>query len=228
MLSGLSIAVLCYNEEATLARVVYDSVLVGNQLAERCEVIIINDCSDDDSFAIAESLAQQLPEVRVIHHPSNRGFGAAQRSGFQAASLEFVTTVPGDAQFDVNDLHKLAAAIDDHDIVIGYRVARGDYLYRRVKTRVFWWALRLFFGIRFRDINWVKLYRRRALESIDLVSNNIGIETEIVHKAQHRGLRLTEVPVGYLPRQAGVAQGDRAKNVVHTIGELIGLRLRRL
>lgn len=225
MLSGLSIVIPAFNEQATLREVVEGAVAVAPRLAERWEVIVVNDGSQDASGEIARQLAATLPAVQLIEHPANRGFGASQRTGILASREPWVTVIPSDGQFDPRDLERLAAAADDCDIVIGTRHNREDSLYRRVKTRVFCWTVKHWLKIPFTDINWVKLYRRSLFDQIAITSDGIGIEAEVIRKAMELGCRFQEALVGYAPRRAGQAKGDQVGSVLITIAELVRLKM---
>jgi glycosyltransferase involved in cell wall biosynthesis len=222
-LSGLSVVVPAFNEAGSLARVVRDVHRVAAQMAEQHEIIIIDDGSRDDTPRIAAGLAAEIAAVRLIRHARNRGFGGSQITGFGAARHEFVSLVPADGQFDADDLPRFAPLLADADVVVGYRVQRADSWRRRVNTRVFAWVMRLLFGVRLRDINWVKLFRRSVLDGLELESRGIGVDAEVVVKAMLRGCRFAELQVSYLPRQTGVSTGDKPVNVAITVWELLVL-----
>jgi len=223
-LSGLSVVIPCFNEEETLANVIQSVHQVAPRIADAYEIIVVDDGSSDRSPEILDREALH-PAVTAIHHPKNRGFGAAQRTGFAQTKYEFVTAVPSDDQFPISDLERMMPIAHVYDIVIGYRENRQDSGYRTIKTRAFWLFMRLLFGIRFRDINWVKIYRREIFDRIQLTSEGIGIEAEILTKALRAGFRATEVKVSYRARVAGIAKGDQVQSVLITIKEIIGLRL---
>ncbi|MBI2922148.1 MAG: glycosyltransferase family 2 protein [Planctomycetes bacterium] len=222
-LSGLSVIVTAYNEEGSIEAVVEAVRASASVIAEKLEIIVIDDGSRDATPAIANSLAAKHAEVRVIHHPFNIGFGGAQKSGFLHASHEWITLVPGDNQFDPRDLERFLSLANDSDIVVGYRVKRGDSRMRRLNTRVFRFVMRLLFGVTLRDVNWVKLFRKTIVDGLDLEFRGIGIDAEIVVKAARRGCRFSELEVGYHPRRTGVSTGDKFVNVIITVLELLWL-----
>ena len=225
-LPGWSILVPAYNEEKTLEKVVRELLGILPSLADDFEILIIDDGSSDGTGKIADELAGKESRVRVVHHATNRGFGGTQSTGFRQAHMPYITLVPGDAQFPAGDLRKFAPLADEADIVLGYRVDRRDSWGRRFQTAVFRQVLRVLFGFMYRDINWVKLYRREKVAGIEIVSRKAGVDAEVLLKALRRGARVKEVQVGYLPRQAGVAASSRPTVIAATVIELIGLRLR--
>jgi glycosyltransferase involved in cell wall biosynthesis len=118
---ALTIIVPAYNEAQRL-HVTLDGVLAAASTAlDRYEVIIVNDGSSDDTAAIADGLAASHPHVSAIHHPVNRGVGAAYRSGLQAASYPFISLVPGDNAFQPACLADFFALVGRADVIISYR-----------------------------------------------------------------------------------------------------------
>lgn len=225
LLPSLSIIVPVFNEEETVAQVVRQCVLVAPQLTDEYELILVDDGSTDASPEICDDLAASGARTRTIHHERNQGFGAAQRTGIRAARCEWVTIVPSDAQFDPADLRLLAAHAAGRDVVLGYREARPDHAYRRLKTRIFQFVTRRGFRLPFRDINWIKLYRRALFDQIEIRGRGIGVDTEIIVKARRLGSRFAEERVGYLPRIADVAKGDQPRQVFRALWELLLIRL---
>lgn len=222
-LSGLTVIVTAYNEEGSLERVVHDCIGVARVLAREYEILIINDGSKDRTRSIANHLAEETPHVRVIHHPFNIGFGGAQKSGFLHAQHEFVTLVPGDGQFDARELLGYVALLAGADIVVGVRIRRKDPVHRRFNTFLLRSVMRILFGVRLRDVNWVKLFRRRILDRIEITMRGIGVDAEVIVKAAHLGCVFRELEVSYLPRTSGVSTGDRPLNVLITGIELVRL-----
>ncbi|MEW6359418.1 MAG: glycosyltransferase family 2 protein [Planctomycetota bacterium] len=222
-LSSLSIIIPAYNEEESIEDVVRDSLQVGADISKKFEIIIINDGSRDRTGKIADRLAEEYPNIRVIHHPHNRGFGATQQTGFANARCDYLTLVPADKQFDIRCLKKFTYLIPECDVVAGYRVKRKDRPHRKLNTKVFRMVMRLVFGVNLRDINWVKLFRREVFDSMDITFDGIGVDAEVMVKAQRRGFRFREVWVSYLPRTTGQSTGDAPMRVVKTLFELFVL-----
>jgi hypothetical protein len=132
--------------------------------------------------------------------------------------------VPGDNQFDPRDLERYLPLTEQADIIVGYRVNRADSWRRRLNTRIFRLLMRLMFGITLRDVNWVKLFRKTAVDLLDLQFRGIGVDAEAVVKAARGGCRFAELEIGYRPRRTGIATGDRPINVAITVLELPHLR----
>ena len=122
----LSIVVPCYNEEETLIKGV-DRIRAIATPDLQLEIVIVDDCSRDASLRIAHEIAGQYPEVRVLHHEVNQGKGAALRTGFAAATGEFVAVQDADLEYNPQELVKLIAPLEEGsaDMVVGSRFLSG-------------------------------------------------------------------------------------------------------
>jgi glycosyltransferase involved in cell wall biosynthesis len=135
---GLSVFFPAYNDSGTIASLVITALHTARRLTPDFEIIIVNDGSADATAAIADELAQTYPEVRVVHHPRNRGYGGALRTGFASATRELVFYTDGDAQYDPAEMESLWAQFHDGvDLVNGYKISRSDPMHRIVIGRIY-------------------------------------------------------------------------------------------
>ncbi|MGH2467996.1 MAG: glycosyltransferase family 2 protein [Candidatus Limnocylindrales bacterium] len=220
-----------HDEAENIEALVAEALATLPGLAERFEVICVDDGSRDATPVIADRLAAEHPDVvRVVHHPANEGYGAALRSGFEAARYGLICFTDGDRQFRVADLSRLLdrlAAADAPDAGVGYRVRRADPTLRIAYARAYKACLRLFFGLRVRDVDCAsKLFRRAALESVRLESGGAFLSAELLIKVQTRGGRLAEVPVPHHPRVAGTQSGGDPRVIARAGRDFWRLRLR--
>jgi glycosyltransferase involved in cell wall biosynthesis len=195
-----------FNEEGDIEQAVSSALAVLADLAECYEVIVVDDGGRDRTGEIADRLAAGNPHVRVVHHPDNRGYGAALRSGFAAAQHPLVGLVDGGNQFDLGELAILLRALDRGDIVSGYRISQRDPLIRRMYAFMYNRLARVLFHIPIRDINCgFKLYRRELVERLlpQLRSSGALINVEMLARARKLGATVTEVGVHHFPREAG-------------------------
>ena len=135
-LAELSYFFPAHNEAANLRGLVEEALETLPTLADRFEIVIVNDGSRDATPSIADALAAAHPEVRAVHHPTNLGYGAALRSGFAAARYEALAFTDGDRQFKVADLERLLDrfARGDVDAVVGYRIRRATSSTRNCRS----------------------------------------------------------------------------------------------
>jgi glycosyltransferase involved in cell wall biosynthesis len=218
-----------HNEEANLEALVDEALAALPALAEKFEIIAVDDGSRDRTPAIADGLAAGHPGVvRVVHHPTNLGYGAALRSGFQAARFGLVAFIDGDRQFRVADLGRLTerlAAADAPDAVVGYRLDRADPLIRRWYARMYRLSNRIFFGVRVRDIDCAcKLLKREALVPIRISSGGAFFTAELLIKLRFEGRKLAEVGVPHYPRTAGSQTGAKPRVVLRAVRDFWSLR----
>jgi glycosyltransferase involved in cell wall biosynthesis len=220
-----------HNEEANLEALVHEALDALPALAERFEIIAVDDGSRDATPAIADRLAAEHPGVvRAVHHPTNLGYGAALRSGFRAARYDLVCFTDGDRQFQVADLGRLTARLagpDAPDVVAGYRIRRADPPIRTVYARLYKLANRVWFGLPVRDVDCAcKLFRRAALEGIRVESGGAFFSAELLIKLRAAGRSLAEVGIPHYPRTAGSPTGAKVSVIWRAVKDFWGLRLR--
>jgi len=220
-----------HNEEANLEGLVEEALIALPALADKFEIIAVDDGSRDRTPAIADELAARHPDVfRVVHHTTNLGYGAALRSGFQASRFDLVAFIDGDRQFKVADVGRLTgrmAAADAPDVVLGYRLKRADPPIRRWYARIYRLSNRVFFGVRVRDIDCAcKLFRREALTPIRVASGGAFFTAELLIKLRYEGRKLAEVGVPHYARTAGSPTGAKPKVVFRAVRDFWSLRLR--
>jgi glycosyltransferase involved in cell wall biosynthesis len=219
-----------HNEEANVVGLVEEALATLPTLAERFEIVVVDDGSRDATGRLADELATAHPDVvRVVHHPTNLGYGAALRSGFRAVRHDVVAFTDGDRQFRVADLavalDRLAGE-DRPDVVAGYRLRRADPPLRTVYARLYRLANRIFFGLRVRDVDCAcKVFRRDVLGDIRVASGGAFFSAELLIKLRASGARIVEVGVPHHPRTAGSASGARPSVVFRAVRDFWALRL---
>ncbi len=220
-----------HNEEANLEGLVDEALETLPSIADTFEIIAVDDGSKDRTAEIADRLAAEHPDVvRVVHHPVNRGYGEALRSGFGAARYELLAFTDGDRQFRIEDLARLTARLgepDHPDAVVGYRIRRADPIVRIVYARTYKLANRILFGLRVRDVDCAcKLFRREALEGIRVESGGAFFSAELLIKVRQADRLVVEVGVPHYPRTAGSPTGARPSVIWRAVKDFWGLRLR--
>jgi glycosyltransferase involved in cell wall biosynthesis len=197
-----------YNDGGTIVDMVITALQTLQQITPDYEVVVVDDGSTDHTARELDELARRNPRVRVIHHPRNRGYGAALRTGFANARKEWVFYTDGDGQYDPRELLRLIRAVrDDVDIVNGYKIFRCDPFHRILFGWAYHHITRLTFGFRLRDVDCdFRLIRRRVLEQVRLESDTGVICVEMVKKFQDAGFRFAEVPVCHFHRVYGKSQ----------------------
>ena len=223
-LTGLSVFLPAHNEEGNIERVVTGFCQELPKIADAFEVIVVDDGSRDETGAIADRMAVASPQVKVVHHPVNRGYGGAVISGIREATMPWVLLCDGDGQFDPADVELLTARIPEFDVVVGRRLHRADPLVRRINGQAWSILVRLMFGLTISDMDCgFKLFRREVLQDLELQADGAMITTELMARLAGRKARICEVGVRHLPRLAGEPSGANLKVIVHAFEELFGL-----
>jgi glycosyltransferase involved in cell wall biosynthesis len=222
---SISLFFPCYKEEANVEPQTLKSISVLSSVTDNYEVIIVNDGSKDRTRQIADSLVQRYPDkVKVIHHPTNLGYGAALQSGFRGASKELVFYTDGDGQFDISEMPALLKFIPEFDIVSCYRLKRQDSFMR--KANAFCWGtlVNMLFRFGLRDIDCAfKLYKREIFDNIKMQSTGALIDTEILARAKRKGYKIKQVGVHHYPRAAGTQTGAKISVILRAFKELFTL-----
>ncbi|MEM1418740.1 MAG: glycosyltransferase family 2 protein [Myxococcota bacterium] len=223
-IESLSIVLPCRDEERNVGPVVRDALRMADVLAERAEVVVVDDGSRDGTVRVAEEAAQRSEArvpLRVVRHARGRGYGAALRSGFEAARGHWVLYADADRQFELADAARLVALLPEHDLVCGYRRPRADGLGRELLGRAWSALVDHVLGTGLRDVNCgLKLFPRALFERIEVESAGALVDAEIVAKARALGYRIGEVPVRHRPRPEGRASGARPEVIVRALYEL--------
>jgi glycosyltransferase involved in cell wall biosynthesis len=214
-----------YNDERTVRAVTEKCLEVLSDVANRYEVLIIDDASPDRSGEIADELTRQYQHVRAIHHESHRGYGEAIRTGFASARYEWICLTDGDDEYDVFDLRRLIRLRDFYDLIITFRYVK---LYSGVRIFISWFynvLVRILFRTRYRDISTgLRLVRKSLVDEIDLDSSSPFIGAELAIKTMLRGYRVGEVGIQTFPRAFGRGFSTTPANIRATIADMLRTR----
>jgi glycosyltransferase involved in cell wall biosynthesis len=221
---SISVFFPCYNEQDNVARTVEEALAVLKELNADFEVIIVDDGSSDATGQIADQIASQNNRVKVVHHPTNLGYGAALKSGFNVATKELVFYTDGDGQFNINEMPPLLPLMKQYDIVSCYRLNRQDNIVRKINGWAWTKLSCLLFGMKIHDIDCAfKLYKREIFDNIKLLSTGALIDTEILARAIRKGYCVTQKGVHHYPRIAGVQTGANLRVILRAFKELFKL-----
>lgn len=210
---GLSVVLPAYNEEPNIAPMVEACLEVLPALAERFEVIVVDDGSSDGTAEAARAIVDRgHPSVRLLCHERNRGYGAAIRTGLQHAEQELIFYTDSDRQFDPGELQYFLPMMGDYDLAIGFRVYRYDAAFRSMISWGYNRLVAVLFRVRVRDVDCAfKLMRAEVRDKVQLMTDDFFIDTELVARARKWNFRIGEKGVRHYPRVAGettVAAGD--------------------
>jgi glycosyltransferase involved in cell wall biosynthesis len=221
---SVSAVLPAYNEEAVIAETVMRTAGALTELGVAdFEILVIDDGSRDATAARASSANGAGASVRVVSHARNRGYGAALRTGFDAATREAVFLMDSDGQFDPIEISRLLAMYGPDRVICGYRIRRKDTWARRFYHRAFFGIVRLGFGPTVRDVNCAfKLFPRAVGQGLH--ADGALVSTELLVRARRSGYRLMNVGVHHYPRTTGRATGADVRVVMRAFRELWRLR----
>lgn len=223
-MKSLSIIFPCFNEADNIGDLLRDTLEVVRDIADDFEIIVVDDGSSDNTVEVVEKYKEDNPQIKVVSHKVNRGYGAALKTGFNNAKKDLVFYTDGDAQFDISEIKKLLPLVEKYEAVTGYRIKRQDKPIRRLYARI--WALlnNALFKLGVRDIDCAfKLYRKESIKDLNLYSDGAFIDVEILARIKKRGGKIAEVGVNHYPRKAGKQTGGNPLVHLKAFKDLIEL-----
>lgn len=196
----LSVLIPVYNEEASVAEVVrrVASVPVDK------EIIVVDDCSTDRTPEILAGLQGEIPGLRVIRHPVNRGKGAGIRTAMEAASGDCLIIQDADLEYDPMEIPRLLQPIIEGraKVVYGVRSLAGQKLFTRLGNHFLTWMTNLVYGLRIHDMETCyKLMKAEVARGLNIECKRFDMEPEVTAKIARRGYAIHEVPISYKPRK---------------------------
>ena len=201
----ISIIIPCFNEEKTLSKIV-DKVLKFKSF-ER-EIIIVDDCSEDDTPNIISDLLSKFNEIKSIRHEKNYGKGAGIKSGVKISTGDIILIQDADLEYNPEDYDNLLEPFlkTDADVVYGSRFLGGKYVrlsffWHYVANKLLTTLSNTFTNLNMTDMETgYKLFKSEAIKSIDLKEKSFGIEPEITVKLAKKKYNFYEVPISYSGR----------------------------
>jgi len=194
----LSILMPVYNEEAGLEEMLERVVAVGMDK----EIIVVDDCSGDRTADILEEV--DIPDLRVIRHPVNKGKGAAIRTALEAASGDAIIIQDADLEYDPQDYVALLEPIisGKAQVVYGVRAFDEQALFIRLGNKLLTLLTNLLYGVRLHDmVTCYKVMWTDIAMSLHIECDRFDLEPEITAKIIRQGYEIHEVPISYEPRE---------------------------
>lgn len=227
---SLSVVFPAFNDEKTIGLLVEKVFLLVPKFASGWEVIVVNDGSTDATADVLADLKKKFLSLHVITHRRNRGYGGALISGFSHATKAFVFYTDSDGQYDVFELEKLVAKMDNNtDMVTGFKFARSDPWFRKLIGSTYNRFVKVFFGLAVRDVDCdFRLFRRSILDGIRLTVTSGAFDVEFLGKLARKHVRIAEVAVHHYPRIYGRSQFFSMRRILESLRDVVGLLLLRM
>lgn len=226
----LSVFFPAYNEEANIENTVIKAKAVLEKVAQKWEIIVIDDGSKDKTSQIVRQLINKDKRISLITHTPNRGYGAALKSGLYNAKYPLIVFTDADGQFDFAEVDHFIEKQKDTgaDLVIGYYLKRQVPFYRILGSKLLWeLAVFLLFGLKVKDIDCgFKLIKKEVIDKIPRLEAERGpfISSELLIKAKKSGFKIVQIGVHHYPRIAGKSTGASMKVIISGLSDLIKLR----
>ena len=218
---NLSVVLPAYNEEEVIASTITTVLDVLDSWQIDAEILVVNDGSADRTGEIVAALALLHPQIHLINHASNQGYGAALVSGFQAATKELTFFMDSDGQFDIRALRSFFPFIEIYDAVLGYRIDRQDSWMRKFNAWGWKILVRMALGVKVRDLDCAfKLFHTSFLHAYPLETRGAMINAELLYRLKQGSFTRREVGVPHLPRQGGRATGARPRVIIRALRDL--------
>ncbi len=204
---SLSLIIPAYNEAGNIARAIAEADEALPGMVGAYEILVVDDGSRDDTAQVVAQAAATRPQVRLLRHETNRGYGAALRTGFEAARFDRVAFTDADCQFDLRDLAPLVALADRYPLAVGYRADRRDNWRRCLLSRGYNLLVRTLLGTHVRDCDCaLKVFRKEALAQLLPEAAGFFVNAEMLARARQCGFPLAEVGVRHRPRYRGASK----------------------
>jgi len=224
-LPSLSFVFPMYNEIGNIENCVAQALATGYKITSDLEIVVVDDCSTDGCGALADELAARHPELKVVHHAKNRKLGGALRTGFAAATKDWILYIDSDLPIQMDDALKAIPLTANADMVIGNRHGRAEGMKREIMSFVYNRLIRVLFGLKVRDVNFAfKLFRRAVVDRITLQSEGSFIDAELLIETHRAGFAIAELPMRYYERTAGVSTLASGSVVVRILHEMADYR----
>jgi glycosyltransferase involved in cell wall biosynthesis len=208
----LSIIICAYNERRTILDAIQQARDVNLGSDWQQEVIVVDNFSTDGTRELLKSL--DLPGVRVVLHPRNRGKSASVLTGISHARGDYFAIFDADLEYEAGDLARLVEAINPEETVaiFGSRTLGGRRVYEYAENywavRFLTWLVNLFFGGRLTDIAvGMKMARLDVVRALDLSDRDFDVDFELPCRLLKQGYEIREIPIAYHPRTAEQGKG---------------------
>ncbi|MEI6515199.1 MAG: glycosyltransferase family 2 protein [bacterium] len=202
----LSIVIPVYNEAATILEIL--KLVSSIEIGLDKELVMVDDCSTDGTRDVLRKVAADHPDWRVLFHDVNRGKGAALRTGFAAATGDFVLIQDADLEYDPREYPLLLRPLLENraDVVFGSRFLGGGphrvcYFWHYLGNKFLTTFSNMLTNLNLTDMEvCYKVFRREILQKLSLKEDRFGFEVEITAKVARAKCRIYEVPISYYGR----------------------------
>jgi glycosyltransferase involved in cell wall biosynthesis len=246
---GLSWLCWAYNEESLVESYLMRADALLQRTVRDYEIVVVDDGSTDRTPMILKELCDRIPQLRVVTNETNRNVGYSCRRAIMAATKEYLMWQTVDWSYDIDMLRMFLEFLKSHDVVAGVRRApvrqanrvhrlvlgivrlfgiqhitrRSDTIQKAFVSVSNYILVRALFRVPLSDYQNVCIYPTALIQQLDKEANSSFLNPELLIKAYWRGHSIVEVPISFIPRQAGEAKGTRFKAIRASVGDIFRL-----
>jgi len=220
----ISLVIPVYNEAESISRTLKTTINGLSSITDTYEVIIVEDASSDATPRIINQCSQENHKIVPLFNKRNRGSGRSLYLGFKKAKYNLIMSNFADLPFDIKELENILPLLDNDevDFVVVCRInRRANSFFRKITSLANYWLIRALFNIKVGDFQFVQIYKKNVLDTIDVCSNGTFVAAEIIIKAVNQGFRFKEFYTNFHPRFADKAKCGRPKVILQSVYEII-------
>lgn len=246
-----SVSLLCwaYNEEDSIVEFLEKATQLMEASVEDYEIVLIDDCSTDRTYELAEKFRQKNPRLKIFQNERNLNVGISSRRAIQRASKEFLFWQTIDWCYDITDLRKYLEYLKTYDIVQGVRrepvevkirflrpfaavlrlfgmkhlTKRSDTVQKALVSVINYLLIRMLFRAPLSDFQNVTFYPSKWIQSVKYEAKSSFANPEGLIKSYWNGMAIKEVPISFISREQGVAKGTRVKAITRSVMDILSL-----
>ena len=221
---SISVCVPAFNEENNLKESVEDLVKTLSSYVQKIEVIIVNDGSADSTLELAELIAQEYSEVKVVNHRRRLGIGACYHDALAVAKGDYFTWFPADHENSVKEFIQCLPYLTNCTIVTCHHLGKDPRsVWRRCVSRSFTYILNIFFRLNIKYYNGLTVFPISIMRSLSLVADGFLFTAENLIKAIKQGYPVIELSVPLEKRKGGRSKIFTIFSLVQTIRDIFSI-----
>jgi len=220
---GLSVVVPVYNEAEIIGETIQVFIAALSRLTGDFEIVFVDDGSSDGTVRIVRKYADSDARIRVFSNDKNRGSGRSLWQGFKKAQKEFVVSNFADRPFDLSELSRMLPLFESEKIdfiVVARKDRSANSFYRKITSYTNLYLIKLLFGIKIDDFQFVQIYRKKALEGVRLVSSGTFVPPELMMRLARKGSSWRQVTAVFHSRTKGRSKCGKPQVILKTIAEM--------
>ncbi len=224
----LSVFLPTFNEQGSIGEVVLNTKKVLEEIADKWEILVINDGSTDSTKKIVEEIHLKDSRIKLVNHEKNKGYGASFKSGIYNSKYDWISFTDSDGQFDFSEISRFISKQKETnaDLVIGYYKKRRVSKFKIITSKAWEYSVLILFGLKVHDIDCgFKFISKKVVKNITKLESERGafISSEFLIKVRRAGFKIAEVPVTHYPRLTGTGTGRRLNVIVRSFVDLLRL-----